>query len=71
VLAGERRRLALFFFFFFLSSPTLMPPPSPATLRLINLAEHLRDEAQTRLGLGRDGAGADALTDPPGEPHQW
>lgn len=44
-----------------------MPPPSPHTLRLINLADALRDEAAARLGRAAD----DALTDPPGEPHEW
>jgi hypothetical protein len=50
-------------------NPLTMPPPSPATLRLINLAETLRDDAVARLGLSTNGPGA--LTDPPGEPHQW
>jgi hypothetical protein len=45
-----------------------MPPPSPATLRLINLADSLREEAAARLGARPDDA---ALTDPPGEPGQW
>ena len=41
-----------------------MPTIPPATLRLINLADLLREEACVRLG-GED------LPDPPGEPGQW
>lgn len=44
----------------------LMPTLPPLTLRLINLAEVLREEASVRLG-----GGGEALPDPPGEPGAW
>jgi len=42
-----------------------MPVIPPTTLRLINLADLLREEACLRLG------GPAELPDPPGEPGQW
>ncbi len=45
-----------------------MPTIHPATLRLINLADLLREEACVRLGGLPAGEG---LPDPPGEPGQW
>lgn len=52
------------FFHFCITFSGTMPTIPPATLRLINLADLLREEACVRLG-GED------LPDPPGEPGQW